>query len=308
MNHYSDIVVGAGQAGVALAASLSRDPRRYVLLADAWGRQSYSAELIPGRQIHIAGKKATCEALEELRSLRNIEIAGDLLVNQVVVRSGQAMAITEEGGRVLRADRVTLCAGAIGTAAILLRSGIGPARALRDLGIPVVADLPGVGQNLRDNPECPIEVPGSTLFATLPHPDSTGSLVLTSADPRVKPKIELNLLSQPEDLRRMREATRLTCEEASRRYRVEALTRTILEDDDELDEFLFSRMTTRCQPVGTAKMGADRMSVVDGRCRVNTISGLRVADASILPTTRTNTMRTWTKIATQVATWLTTET
>src|SRR6266536_4116534 len=55
-------------------------------------------------------------------------------------------------GGEIRAYRVVLCAGAYGTPALLLRSGIGPAGHLRELGIPVVADLPGVGANLADHP------------------------------------------------------------------------------------------------------------------------------------------------------------
>lgn len=49
-------------------------------------------------------------------------------------------------------DRVVLCAGAIHSPAILLRSGLGPPGPLRALGIPVVADLPGVGANLQNHP------------------------------------------------------------------------------------------------------------------------------------------------------------
>ena len=53
---------------------------------------------------------------------------------------------------VVEAERVIVCAGAYDSPALLLRSGIGPADDLRALGIPVVADLPGVGANLHDHP------------------------------------------------------------------------------------------------------------------------------------------------------------
>ncbi len=49
-------------------------------------------------------------------------------------------------------SQVILCAGAIGSAQVLLLSGIGPAGQLRALGIDPVADLPGVGANLQDHP------------------------------------------------------------------------------------------------------------------------------------------------------------
>ncbi|MBC7047326.1 choline dehydrogenase, partial [Salmonella enterica subsp. enterica serovar Heidelberg] len=51
---------------------------------------------------------------------------------------------------------IVLCAGAVTSPAILMRSGIGPADALRALGIPVVLDLPGVGENLQDHPVLPV--------------------------------------------------------------------------------------------------------------------------------------------------------
>src|SRR5689334_14428524 len=70
------------------------------------------------------------------------EVAGLLVERDHVV--GVRLAT---GGEI-RAPRVVVCAGAYGTPALLLRSGIGPAGHLRELGIPVVADLPGVGASL----------------------------------------------------------------------------------------------------------------------------------------------------------------
>ena len=52
----------------------------------------------------------------------------------------------------VEAGRTIVCAGAYDSPALLLRSGIGPAADLRALGIPVAADLPGVGANLHDHP------------------------------------------------------------------------------------------------------------------------------------------------------------
>ena len=61
----------------------------------------------------------------------------------------------------IEAGRVVLTAGTYGTPAILLRSGIGPARDLERLGIDVVLDLPGVGGNLHDHPMAELDFTGS---------------------------------------------------------------------------------------------------------------------------------------------------
>ena len=60
----------------------------------------------------------------------------------------------ESGGErfVVEAEEIVLCGGAVASPHLLMLSGIGPADHLRELGIPLVHDLPGVGQNLRDHP------------------------------------------------------------------------------------------------------------------------------------------------------------
>ena len=60
----------------------------------------------------------------------------------------------ESGGEkfVAEADQIVLSSGAIGSPQIMLLSGVGPAAHLKEMGLPVVHDLPGVGQNLRDHP------------------------------------------------------------------------------------------------------------------------------------------------------------
>ena len=64
-----------------------------------------------------------------------------------------------------RAQRgVIVCAGAINSPALLLRSGVGPGRELRQLGIPVVAELPGVGQNFHDHPNVTLRFSSQAIF------------------------------------------------------------------------------------------------------------------------------------------------
>ena len=64
-----------------------------------------------------------------------------------------------QGGDVVEAGTVVLAAGTYASPAILLRSGIGPAAQLRELGLPVAADLPGVGANLVDHPLVAVDLP-----------------------------------------------------------------------------------------------------------------------------------------------------
>jgi choline dehydrogenase len=93
--------------------------------------------------------------LDPVRGRENLTIAGGVNVDHVLVENGRAVGVVgwRDGERVeVRAQRVILTGGAFGTPTVLLRSGIGPAADLGALGIPVVADLPGVGGNLHDQP------------------------------------------------------------------------------------------------------------------------------------------------------------
>ncbi len=86
---------------------------------------------------------------------RNLSVLTDVLVSRIIVERGATTGIEViENGRprVIRADReVILTAGAIGSPKLLMLSGIGPADHLRQLGIDVIADVPGVGRNLQDH-------------------------------------------------------------------------------------------------------------------------------------------------------------
>jgi choline dehydrogenase len=85
----------------------------------------------------------------------NLTIRPHCLVNRVLVAGDQAVGVDIAGEgqpEQVRGRRITLAAGAIGSPAILLRSGIGPTAALAGLGIEPVADLPGVGAGLADHP------------------------------------------------------------------------------------------------------------------------------------------------------------
>jgi choline dehydrogenase len=87
----------------------------------------------------------------EVRARPNLTIRGEVMVDRVLFDGEAVSGVATDDGTVLRARQVILSAGAYGSAAILLRSGIGPTRDLTELGIEVVADLP-VGRYLQDHP------------------------------------------------------------------------------------------------------------------------------------------------------------
>ncbi|MGY1740789.1 MULTISPECIES: mycofactocin dehydrogenase MftG [unclassified Blastococcus] len=86
-----------------------------------------------------------------LRGQPGLTVRGGVRVRRVLVAGGRAAGVLTDAGPV-RAAEVVLAAGAVGSPELLLRSGIGPADELRALGLPVVADVPGVGRGLSDHP------------------------------------------------------------------------------------------------------------------------------------------------------------
>ncbi len=85
----------------------------------------------------------------------NLTVRAGVLVHRIILEGSRAVGVeAESGGEVFRidADEVILSGGAINSPQLLMLSGVGPEDHLREFGIDVVADLPGVGQNLRDHP------------------------------------------------------------------------------------------------------------------------------------------------------------
>ena len=121
------------------------------------------------------------------------------------------------------------------------------------------------------------------------HPHSRGEVKLKSANPAELPGVHLNIMASPAEFEIMRRGIR----EARRIYRTEPqgeLTgpETMPGDkvvtDAALDDFIRDACQVTQHPVGTCKMGHDPMAVVDPQLRVHGVEGLRVADASIMPT------------------------
>ena len=101
--------------------------------------------------------------LDPSRHRLNLTIRADVLVRRILFRGDRAVGVEmRSGGEIfsLEGDKIVLSAGAIASPQLLLLSGVGPAAHLESLSIPVVHDLPGVGQNLRDHPQLrgPMEV------------------------------------------------------------------------------------------------------------------------------------------------------
>lgn len=130
---------------------------------------------------------------------------------------------------------------------------------------------------------------GLTVIAHPLRSESTGSVHAVSADPARPPAIRFNFLSAEIDRRVTLEAMRI----ARRIMAAEPLAGIIGEEiapgsalgsDSELLDWVRETAETTYHPVGTCRMGSDPMAVVDDTLRVRGLEGLRVADASIMPT------------------------
>jgi len=119
--------------------------------------------------VNIDGSTRVNSAFAYVDPVRDrLLVAGDALVERVLVRDGRVVGVAVRDGRRLAeigASRVVLCAGAYGSPAILLRSGVGPAGELAAIGIKPALDLPGVGQNLHDQPCVEVWYQGSDELA-----------------------------------------------------------------------------------------------------------------------------------------------
>jgi choline dehydrogenase len=120
-------------------------------------------------------------------------------------------------------------------------------------------------------------------------PDSRGTVRIKSPDPLAHPDIRPNYLATDSDKRVAADSIKLTrrivAQPALQKYVPEEFKPGLQhQTDDELARLAGDIATTIFHPVGTCKMGSDAGAVVDARLRVHGIAGLRVADASIMPT------------------------
>jgi choline dehydrogenase len=296
----------------------------------------------------------------------NLTVEIKALTTKVLFEGKRAVGVefAQNGQRIqVRAEReVILSGGAVNTPQLLLLSGIGDGEYLRRFSIPVIADLPGVGENLQDHLDASVqyectqpitlnnqmkphkmimtglqflffktgagaqlptdsgaflktrpelEMPdiqlhflpalvrdhgrqktdrgGFLLHVCQLRPQSRGHVRLKSADPNDHPLIQPNYLKEEVDRRTMRDGVRMAREifaqSAFDPYRgPEYDPGAHVQSDEQIDRFIREKAETIYHPVGTAKMGTDNMAVVDATLKVHGLDGLRVVDASVMPT------------------------
>jgi choline dehydrogenase len=282
----------------------------------------------------------------------NLTVTTGALVTRLLFESTRTVGVEylHEGTlhQVRVNSEVILSAGAFDSPKLLMLSGIGNAEHLKALGIPVVVDLPGVGQNLQDHPVVSVAheatqdlhtattssiaeaglflhtegnldaAPdlqflfgpvvlvqpgyahsglGFTSFVCLTHPQNIGSVSLRSRYPKDAPMIQMNYLESEADVQKLVAGIKLLRNlfgaSAFDEFRGEEIAPGA---DKQSDAALVAYVREACDtvyhPVGTCKMGIDSMAVVDPELRVHGIEGLRVVDASIMPTITTGNTNT----------------
>jgi choline dehydrogenase len=305
-------------------------------------RQENGAGLL---QFHISadGKRASATTvfLTPIMDRPNLTIETGAHATRVLFEGQKAVGVEylQDGQlKQARTEReVIVSAGALQSPKVLMLSGIGPAAHLAAFGIDVVADLPGVGQNLQDHVQLPVvfkrktDSPMTTLltgnvlflrtregsdaappdmqlnftpsipaplapmlnipFAAciflpiLVQPFSIGEVKLRSADPLDPPSIDPNYLQQPADVLAFVKVIEVIRAIANTPAFADLNEAEILPGAGaDLEGFIRSQSSTLWHPAGTAKIGRDAMAVVDPQLRVYGVDGLRVVDASIMPT------------------------
>ncbi len=305
--------------------------------------------------------------LDPAKGRTNLHVLTHAQVKKLTIENGRAtgfsLQLNGEDAVIHASKEVILAAGAIGSPQLLQLSGIGPAPLLREHGIEVIRDLPGVGENLQDHLQvrCAYKVhgvqtlneransligkfamaleyaafrsgpmsmapsqlgafaksdpametpnlqyhvqpltldkfgeplhpfPAFTASVSNLRPESRGYVRIKSPDPLAKPAIQPNYLSTPTDRRIAVDSIRLTrriiSQPALQKYAPEEFKPGIqFQSNEELVTATGDIATTIFHPVGTCRMGIDDMSVVDESLRVRGIDGIRVVDASVMPT------------------------
>lgn len=271
--------------------------------------------------------------LEPARDRPNLEIRGDTLVDRVLLDGGRVTGVLLADGATLLAPAVVVCAGAIHSPAVLLRSGV---------------DRPGVGANLHDHPSYPLPIalrtsadvdalPISVLskhtsgaaaadlqllamdyadrqtadlgivLVGLMRSASRGTVRLATADPHDDPVVEFDMLTDPEDMAALRAGIAIA-EEILGAPAFADVGEVLPHDTS--DAGILAAVGDYVHAVGTCRMGSDDdpLAVVDTRGRVLGYDGLLVCDASVMPRVpRANTHLPTVMLAERIAAWLATD-
>ena len=271
----------------------------------------------------------------------NLTVKTQAEVTRVLFEGTRAVGVEYlQNGQIQQVDakcEVILSAGAFVSPKILMLSGVGPADHLRNLGIPIRADLSGVGQNLSDHLQLPVIfqakikladptlLTGNVLFTRtrpgmnaappdlqiifspgvpsalsaaipVPHPAcifvpilaqpySRGWVRLRTANLQDPPLINPNYLQSPSDVQVFVDAVNLVRKIADMPAFGDLNAGELVPGSNaDLETYIRNNASTIWHPVGTCKMGRDAQSVVDPDLKVYGVEGLRVADASIMPT------------------------
>jgi len=295
---------------------------------------------------------------------RNLSVRTNALVDRIGMSEGRATSVrlsVGEKSEVLTASRgIVLCAGAIGSPLILMRSGIGPAAHLMSQGIEVALDLPGVGANLHDHPLAavqfrtprrdtfksaespanllryiltrrgplasnavealafvrtglnpaaapdlellfaPLEWRNQALEAPAEHaftigvaavaPLSRGTVRLSAGHAAARPLIDFGLMTDPDGVDRqvivrgVHLARRLiAAAPLAKETGAEMAPGLSATSDSAVSAWIDSSVQTVYHPAGTCRMGGDAGAVTSPDLRVHGVSGLWVADASVMP-------------------------
>ena len=143
---------------VALAGLETLEASGFPRIGDANQPGAVGLACIP---VNTRGGERISTALAYLASGEgrpNLTVRCDAQVAELIIQGTRAVGVRLLSGEEIRAQEVVVSAGTYASPALLMRSGIGPSAALRELDIPVVADLPGVGQNLIDHPAVSVDL------------------------------------------------------------------------------------------------------------------------------------------------------
>jgi len=201
-------------------------------------------------------------------SLRNLLAQGKHLFNYLLFRQGPLTTNAAEGGGFVKSA---------------------PGQAIPDLQFHFTpAHLDDHGRNL-SRLAFTLLGHGYSLHVCDLRPKSRGHIGLHSLDPEADALIEPNYLSHPDDMETLvggvKAARRVLAGTAFDDYRgAEIFPGPEVRSDADIRDFIRRKAGTIYHPVGTCKMGHDRMAVVDATLKVHGIAGLRVVDASIMPT------------------------